>query len=188
MIDGNFGKNLLSLARLKREKESSDGNVMQDSVNQSIHHDEDDQRQADHTCKDPKANKIPGSNLTRYSMWGKYCPDYKGSGDGFPAMLAMNASLGGFKAPLRRSMESVKQRQEVISRWWGTEKYTGPKRKKRKESKKMVVKWAKGPICEIVTEDYGEGEQYVQQAYGTYNKPRHESSFWELHGIRLAST
>ena len=103
-------------------------------------------------------------------------------------MLAMNASLGGSKAPLRRNLDAVKQRQEIC-KWWGTEKDTaGPKRKKRKESKKMVVKWAKGPICEIVTEDYGEGERYVQQAYGTYNKPRHESSFWELHGIRLAST
>ncbi len=75
--------------RLKRGEGTGDNgdNTADDNIIKSIFHDEDDQRQQDTTCKDPKANKILGSNLTRYSMWGRYCPHYKGYGDGSPAMF-----------------------------------------------------------------------------------------------------
>ncbi len=135
-------------------------NTTEDNIKKSIFHDEDDQRQQDTTCKDPKANKIPGSNLTRYSMWGQYCPHYKGYGNGNPDMLAMNASLGAGKlAPLRRSPKAVSL-QKQISEWWGNEKYTSPKRKRKKEPKQMVVKKEKGPICQIITDDVDEEVWY----------------------------
>ena len=100
--------------------------------------DEDDQRKLDRTCHDPKADKVPGSNLTRYSMWGKYCPDKKGFGDGYPAILSMNESLGGNRLPLRRSPAMVVMRKKICD-WWGTYKYTGPKRKKERLTKRLTV-------------------------------------------------
>ena len=74
-------------------------------------------------------------------------------------MLAMNASLGGTVAPLRRSPESVQLRKQ-ISEWWGNEKYTGPKRRIKKEHKLMVVKKQKGPIVQIITDEMDEEEWY----------------------------
>ena len=156
------------LAELRLQREdlpNENGSIsaqQEDSIKKSIYHDEDDQRQQDTTCKDPKANKIPGSNLTRYSMWGQYCPYYKGYGNGNPAMLAMNASLGGRQAPLRRSPDAVRLRKQ-LSEWWGNEKYTGPKRKRKKEPRQMKVKKDKGPICQIVTDDIDEEQLYLQE-------------------------
>lgn len=156
----------LAELRLLREDDpnenGSNSAQQEDSIKKSIYHDEDDQRQQDATCKDPKANKIPGSNLTRYSMWGRYCPYYKGYGNGNPAMLAMNASLGGRQAPLRRSPDAVRLRKQ-ISEWWGNEKYTGPKRKRKKEPRQMKVKKDKGPICQILTDDIDEEELYLRE-------------------------
>lgn len=152
----------LAELRLKRgdpANENGSNSADQDNIIKSIFNDEDDQRQQDETCKDAKANKIPGTNLTRYSMWGRYCPHYKGYGNGNPAMLAMNASLGGTLAPLRRSPESVRLRKQ-ISEWWGNEKYTGPKRRIKKEHKLMVVKKQKGPIVQIITDEMDEEEWY----------------------------
>ena len=149
------------LAELRLQREDLP-NENGSSIKKSIYHDEDDQRQPDATCKDPKANKMPGSNLTRYSMWGRYCPYYKGYGNGIPAMLAMNASLGGRQAPLRRSPDAVRLRKQ-ISEWWGNEKYTGPKRKRKKEPRQMKVKKDKGPICQILTDDIDEEELYLRE-------------------------
>ena len=149
------------LAELRLQREDLP-NENGSSIKKSIYHDEDDQRQQDATCKDPKANKIPGSILTRYSMWGQYCPYYKGYGNGNPDMLAMNASLGGRQAPLRRSPDAVRLRKQ-ISEWWGNEKYTGPKRKRKKEPRQMKVKKDKGPICQILTDDIDEEELYLRE-------------------------
>eukprot|EP00957_Ditylum_brightwellii_P059791 4539624-Ditylum_brightwellii.AAC.1 len=49
------------------------------------------------TPGDPRT-KIPGSNMTCYSMWGKFCPHTKGFGDGYPALMGMRQSLEGMIA------------------------------------------------------------------------------------------
>jgi hypothetical protein len=131
--------------------------------------DEDDQRKLDRTCQDTKADKVPGSNLTRYSMWGIYCPDKKGFGDGYPAMLSMNESLGGHKQPLRRSPEMVLMRKKICD-WWGTHKYTGPKRKKEKFAKRLTVQRHidMSPMI-IIDDDEDEELLYNTQAQADVN-------------------
>eukprot|EP00957_Ditylum_brightwellii_P109163 8327482-Ditylum_brightwellii.AAC.1 len=63
--------------------------------------DEDDQHSTGETSAatpgDPSI-KIPGSNMTLYSMWGNFCPHTKGFGDGYPALMGMSQSLGGMIA------------------------------------------------------------------------------------------
>ncbi len=136
--------------------------------------DEDDQRQLDPTCNDAKANKVPGSNLTRYSMWGKYCPDKKGFGDGYPAILSMNQSLGGKRLPLRRSPEVVKMQKNICD-WWGTYKYTGSKRKKKKLTKRLTVQ-RHIDIClmNIIDEEADEEQLYNTQEQSDVNPDRWE--------------
>ena len=128
------------LAELRLEEDKKKQQDLNDRTKKPNRVDEDDLRQLDRTCNDPKADKVPGSNLTRYSMWGKYCLDKKGFGDGYPAMLSMNESLGGNRLlPLRRSPEMVEIRKKICD-WWGTTKYTGPKRKREKLTKQLMVK------------------------------------------------
>ncbi len=129
----------LAEQRLEKHKKQDLAQPREEGTKKPNRVDEDDQRQLDRTCHDAKADKVPGSNLTRYSMWGKYCPDKKGFGDGYPVILCMNQSLGGDRLPLRRSPAMVQMRKRICDCWWGTYKYTGPKRKKEILTKILTV-------------------------------------------------
>ena len=62
--------------------------------------DEDDFRKIDPTTKDAKKpHRLRGTNLTRYSMYGKFCAGYRVYGNGNAALGAMVNSLGGNACP-----------------------------------------------------------------------------------------
>ena len=66
--------------------------------------DEDDFRKIDLTTKyAKKSHRLRGTNLTRYSIYGKFCADYRGYGNGNEALGAMVNSLGGNAYPFRVS-------------------------------------------------------------------------------------
>eukprot|EP00957_Ditylum_brightwellii_P048396 3673133-Ditylum_brightwellii.AAC.1 len=55
--------------------------------------DEDDLHLIDETSTATRGDpsiKIPSSNMTCYSMWGKFCSHTKGFGDGYPALMEMS--------------------------------------------------------------------------------------------------
>ena len=65
---------------------------------------EDDFRKIDPDTKDAnKPHRLRGTNLTRYSMYGKFCADYRGYGNGNAALREMGNSLGGNAYPFRVS-------------------------------------------------------------------------------------
>ena len=58
--------------------------------------DEDNFREIDPSTKDAtKPHRLFGEDLTRYSIYGKYCADYRGYGNGNAELGAIVESLGG---------------------------------------------------------------------------------------------
>ena len=93
--------------------------------------DEDDFRKIDPNTKDAKnPHKLCGTNLTRYSTYGKFCAGYRGYGNGNEALGATVNSLGGNAYPFNVSDNGKKQRK-IVQDWWGEEVNSGPKRKRK---------------------------------------------------------
>ena len=94
------------IAVKRKEKENVPGNPNGEGnngnavVNDDTVRDEDDFRKIDPTTKDAKnPHRLRGINLTRYSMYGKFCADYRGYGNVNDALGAMVNSLGGNTYP-----------------------------------------------------------------------------------------
>ena len=67
---------------------------------------EDDFRKIDPTTKYAKnPHRLRGTNLTRYSMYSKFCADYRGYGNGNAALGAMVNIIGGNAYPFRVSYD-----------------------------------------------------------------------------------
>ena len=65
---------------------------------------EDDFRKIDLTTKDAKnPHGLRGTNLTRYSMYGKFCADFRGYGNGNASLGTMVNCLGGNAYPFHVS-------------------------------------------------------------------------------------
>ena len=113
-------------------------------VNDDNVRDENDFRKIDPTTKyAKKPHRLRGTNLTRYSMYGKYCADYRGHGNGNAALGAMVNSIGGNVYPFRMS-DDGKQLREIVQYWWGEEVNSGPKRKRKLvENQKISVQYTK---------------------------------------------
>ena len=76
-------------------------------------------REIDPSTKDAtKPHRLRGKILTWYLMYGKYCEDYRGYGDGNAALGEMVESLGGNLYPFCVSEEGKKLRKNV-KEWWG---------------------------------------------------------------------
>ena len=85
---------------------------------------DDDMRLCDVTKE-----KINGTNKTRYSVWGKYCPNHKGFGNGYAAMTAMDNSLRKGDDPLYwRTKSEGKALRKRIEVWWNAKHGGGRKR------------------------------------------------------------
>ena len=83
-----------SIAFKRKEKEKFPGNPNGEAnngiavVDDDTVRDEDDFRKIDPTTKDAKKpHRLRGKHLTRYSMYGKFCADYRGYGN-------VNVALG----------------------------------------------------------------------------------------------
>ena len=93
--------------------------------------DKDYFRKIDPTTKDAKKpHRLRGTNLTRYSMYGKFCADCRWYGNGNAAFGAMVNSLGWNAYPFRVSDEGEKLRK-IVQDWWGEEVNSGPNRKRK---------------------------------------------------------
>ena len=81
--------------------EANNGNAV---VDDDTVRDEDDFRKFYLTTKDAKKpHRLCGTNLTRYSMYGKFYADYRGYGNGNAALGAIVNILGGNEYPFRVS-------------------------------------------------------------------------------------
>ena len=81
--------------------EANNGNAV---VDDDTVRDEDDFWKIDPTAKDAKKpHRLRGKNLTRYSMYGKFCAGYRGYGNGNASLGAMVNSLGGNEYPFHVS-------------------------------------------------------------------------------------
>ena len=90
--------------------EANNGNAV---VDYDTVRDEDDFRKIDPTTKDAKKpHRLRGTNLTRYSMYGKFCADYRGYGNGNAELGAMVNSLGGNTHPFHVSDDKKKTEKD----------------------------------------------------------------------------
>ena len=89
--------------------------------------DEDDFRKIGPTTKYvKKPHRLRGTNLTRYSMYSKFCADYRGYSNGNEALGYMVNSLVGNAYPFRVSNDR-KQLRNIVKDWWSKELNNGPK-------------------------------------------------------------
>ena len=63
-------------------------------------------------------------------MYGKFCADYRGYGNGNAALGEMVNSLGVNVYPFRVS-DDVKKLRKIVQDLWGEEVNSGPKRKRK---------------------------------------------------------
>ena len=70
------------------------------------------------TKYETKPHRLCGTNLTQYSMYGKYCTNYRGYGNGNTELGAMVEILGGNAYPFRVSEEDIteKKSSRVVGR------------------------------------------------------------------------